>query len=99
MHHLGEAGGGGQGDDAAVTAGAHAFDQGVADDTRDWCFAGRVDICDNHRTGVVHAGAEIGEQRFKTCVTVRLDDRDHVASAGLARGFPAPLAISTGWWP
>ena len=53
------------GDDAAMTAGTQAFDQSVARDARNRLFARRIDIGDDHRARVVHAGAEIVEQRVQ----------------------------------
>ena len=51
------------------------------------CLAGGIDIGHDHGAGVVHAGAELLEQRLQAGVAVRLHHRDHVARAGLAGGL------------
>ncbi len=75
----------GQRHHAAMAARAQALHQRVAVDARHRRLAGGIDVGDDHRAGVVHAGAELGEQRLQPRVAVRLHHRDHVARAGLPR--------------
>ena len=70
-----------------MTAGTQPIDQGIAGHARDRRLSGRIHICDDHRAGIVHAGAELVEQRVQARVPVRLHHRDHVARAGLPRRF------------
>ena len=50
-------------DHVAVAARAQARDQHVAVDAFDRRLARRIDIGDDHRVGIVEAGAELLEQR------------------------------------
>ena len=56
---------------------------------RDHVDPGRVlvRIGDDHRAGVVHAGAELGEQRVQPRVAMRLHHGHDIARAGLTRGL------------
>ena len=71
--------------DAAMAAGAQPLHQRVLVHALDRRLARGIDIGDDDRAGVVHAGAELLEQRGEAGVAVRLHHRDHVARAGLAR--------------
>ena len=76
-----------------------ALDQRVAVDALDRRFAGRIDRRDDHRVGVVEAGAELVEEIVQPRVAVRLDDGDDAALGATERAAFSTAAISTGWWP
>ncbi len=61
-----------------MTVGAQALDQGVAVDSRQRRFSGGINIGDDHRIGVVEAGAEAFEQVAQTAEAVGLHHRDHL---------------------
>ena len=70
-----------------MAAGTQTVHQRIAVDALDGGLPRGVDIGDDHRAGVVHAGAEFSKERFQPGVAVWLHDRDHVPRAGLAGGF------------
>ena len=68
-----------------MAARAQAGDQMIAVDALDRRFAGRIDIGDDHRVGIVEAGAELLEQRLQPRVAVRLHHGDDLALGRFAR--------------
>ena len=70
-----------------MAVGAQPLHQRVAIGAFDRRFAGRIDVRDDHRVGVVEAGAELLEQRRKPRIAMRLHHGDHLALGRFARGL------------
>ena len=58
---------------------ADALGQRIAVDALDGLFPGRIDVGDDHRIGVAHAGRELFHQVAQARVAVRLDHGDDLA--------------------
>src|SRR5260370_28012708 len=86
LHHRGELPRLLEREHVVVAARAHALHQRVAIDPRNRRLAGRIDRRDDHRMGVVEAGAERLEQRCEPREAVRLHHGDDAAMSGFARG-------------
>ena len=71
--------------DVAMPMRAQALHQRVAVGAFDRRFAGRIDMRDDDRVGIVEAGAELLEQSRQPRVAMRLHDGDHLALGQFAR--------------
>ena len=66
---------------------AQAEHEMVAVDAFDRRLAGRIDLGDDDRVGIVEAGAEFLEQRLQAGEAVRLHHGDNLAAGGFTRRF------------
>src|SRR6266700_288822 len=74
-------------DHLAMTMRAQAEHEVIAIDAFDRRLAGRIDLRDDDRIGVVEAGAELLEQRLQTGIAMRLHHGDDLAVGRFARGL------------
>src|SRR5690606_26894489 len=72
-------------DDMTMTTGAQPLDKMILVDPADRGFTGGIDISDDHRIGVVEAGAELFEQVAQARIAMRLHHGDHLLVIGLTR--------------
>jgi hypothetical protein len=84
-----------QRDHLAMAMRAQAEHEMIAVDAFDRRLAGRIDLGDDDRVGIVEAGAEFLEQRLQAGEAVRLHHGDDLAVGGFTRRFKT-AAISTG---
>src|SRR3546814_16960202 len=68
-----------------------AYEMRISDWSSDVCssdllLAGGIDVGDDHRVGLVEAGAELLEEVVQARVAMRLHHGDNAAAAGLACG-------------
>src|ERR1700689_1009986 len=68
-----------------MPARAKSIHQCVACHARDRRLAGGIDIGNNDSTRIVHAGAELVEQRLQPGIAMWLHDGDYIARSGLTR--------------
>src|SRR5947208_3428205 len=71
----------------AMAVGAQAGDKMVAIDALNRRLAGRIDLGDHDRIGIVEAGAEFLEQRLQAGEAVRLHHGNDLAVGGFTRRF------------
>ena len=69
----------------AVSAGAQPIHQRIAIGAFDGVLAGRIDIGDDDRVGIVETGAEFLEQAVEPGIPVRLNDGDNPSPADRTR--------------
>src|SRR5882672_4221838 len=71
----------------AMAVRAQAEHEMIAVDALDRRLAGRIDLGDNNRIGIVEAGTEFLEQRLQAGEAMRLNDGDDLAVGGFTRRF------------